>query len=373
MSARHRNRTAQQAAPTPAFITPPERRPGYRRWPVYLSLLTAAFTTAFGITWYLNRPPAPPPGMVWVPGGEFVMGANGETRQRNELPVHTVRVNGFFMDETEVTNAQFRAFVAATGYVTTAERPVDWEELKKQFQPGTPKPPDERLRPGSLVFTPPDAAVPFNDMTRWWTWTAGACWRHPEGPGSDLTGRDDHPVVHVSWDDATAYARWAGKRLPTEAEWEFAARGGLDRKRFPWGDEPPNDADRLPANIWQGKFPHQNTKADGWDRTAPVRSFPANGYGLYEVGGNVWEWCSDWYRADAYVGRTGVTVNPTGPDTFWDPNEPLVPKRVTRGGSFLCHVTYCESYRPAARRGTGVDTGMSHIGFRCVKDEADRK
>jgi sulfatase modifying factor 1 len=347
--------------------------PGRPRWAVYLGLLAAAFAAAYSVTWLLNRPPAAPVGMVFIPGGEFVMGANGETKQRNELPAHTVKVDPFFMDEAEVTNAQFRAFVDATGYVTTAEKPVDWEQLKKQFPPGTTKPPEDRLRPGSLVFTPPNAAVPFNDMTRWWTWTTGACWKHPEGPGSDLTGRDNHPVVHVSWDDATAYAKWAGKRLPTEAEWEFAARGGLDRKRFPWGDDPPTDTDRFPANIWQGEFPHRNTKADGWDRTAPVKSFPPNEYGLYDVGGNVWEWCADWYRADAYVGRSGVTVNPQGPPDFWDPNEPLVPKRVTRGGSFLCHVTYCESYRPAARRGTGVDTGMSHIGFRCVKDKADRQ
>jgi formylglycine-generating enzyme required for sulfatase activity len=354
--------------PPPASAPPPAATRQRPRWVVYLGLLAAAFGAAYGVTWLVTRPAPPPAGMVRIPGGEFVMGANGDTRQRNELPAHTVRVDPFFMDETEVTNAQFLAFVDATGYVTTAEKPVDWEELKKQFPPGTPKPPDDKLRPGSLVFSPPNAAVPFNDMTRWWTWTAGACWKHPEGPNSDLAGRDDHPAVHVSWDDATAYAKWAGKRLPTEAEWEFASRGGLDRKRFPWGDDPPNDADRFPVNVWQGQFPHNNTKADGWDRTAPVKSFAPNGYGLYETGGNVWEWCSDWYRADAYAGRTGVTVNPKGPDDFWDPNEPLVPKRVTRGGSFLCHVTYCESYRPAARRGTGVDTGMSHIGFRCVKD-----
>ncbi|VTU00819.1 sulfatase : Uncharacterized protein OS=Singulisphaera acidiphila (strain ATCC BAA-1392 / DSM 18658 / VKM B-2454 / MOB10) GN=Sinac_2774 PE=4 SV=1: FGE-sulfatase [Gemmataceae bacterium] len=351
---------------TPAQ-NPPAADAG-RRWLLRLGLLAAAFGIAYGATSLLDRPPVAPPGMVWVPGGEFVMGADGETKQKNELPAHPVRVGGFYMDEAEVTNAQFRAFVAATGYVTTAEKPVNWDELKKQFPPGTPKPPEERLAPGSLVFTPPSTAVPFNDMTRWWTWTAGACWRHPEGPGSDLSGRDDHPVVHVSWDDATAYAKWAGKRLPTEAEWEFAARGGLDRKRFPWGDDPPTDTGNLKANVWQGEFPHRNTRADGWDRTAPVKSFPPNGYGLYDVGGNVWEWCADWYRADAYAGRTGVAANPKGPDTFWDPNEPLVPKRVNRGGSFLCHVTYCESYRPAARRGTGVDTGMSHIGFRCVKD-----
>lgn len=333
-----------------------------------LAIAAGAFALAYGVTTLVNRPPRPPAGMVWIPGGEFVMGASGPTRQKNELPAHTVRVAGFFLDEAEVTNAQFREFVAATNYVTTAEKPVDWAELQKQFPPGTPSPPAERLVPGSLVFTPPKSAVPFNDMTRWWTWTAGACWKHPEGPGSDLSGRDDHPVVHVSWDDAVAFAKWAGKRLPTEAEWERAARGGLDRKRFPWGDDPPNDESDFRLNIWQGEFPHRNTRADGWDRTAPVRSYPPTGFGLYDIGGNVWEWCSDWYRADAYAGRTGVTVNPPGPATPWDPNEPLVPKRVTRGGSFLCHVTYCESYRPAARRGTGFDTGMSHIGFRCAQD-----
>jgi sulfatase modifying factor 1 len=194
--------------------------------------------------------------MVWIPGGEFVIGANGETRQRNEFFAHMVRVNGFYMHETEVTNSQFRVFVEATGYVTTAERPVDWEELKIQFPPGTPKPPDDRLRPGSLVFTPPVKAVPHNDMLRWWTWTPGACWKHPEGPGSDLAGRDDHPVVHVSWDDVTAYAKWAGRRLPTEAEWEIATRGGLDRKRFPWGDDLPSDTGDFKASIWRYSFPH---------------------------------------------------------------------------------------------------------------------
>jgi formylglycine-generating enzyme required for sulfatase activity len=337
-----------------------------------LGLVTVAFVSAFGITWWMGRP-VPPAGMVWVPGGEFIMGADGEVKQRNELPPHRVRVDGFFMDEAEVTNAQFRSFVEATGYITTAEKPIDWDELSKHFPPGTPKPTEDRLQPGSLVFSPPSEAVPFNDMTRWWTWTHGACWKHPEGPGSDLNGRDHHPVVHVSWDDAVAYAQWIGKRLPTEAEWEFAARGGLDRKRFPWGDEPPTDSDLFKANIWQGEFPHRNTKADGWDRTAPVKSFSPNGFGLYDMGGNVWEWCSDWYRADAYVHRRGLTVNPRGPDDFWDPNEPLVPKRVSRGGSYLCHVTYCESYRPAARRGTGADTGMSHIGFRCVMDAPGKK
>jgi formylglycine-generating enzyme required for sulfatase activity len=334
-----------------------------------VGLLGVAFLLGYIFRTLSSNWIVPPPGMVWIPGGEFIMGANGETKQKNELPAHAVSVNGFFMDETEVSNAQFQKFVDETGYITTAEKPVDWEELKQQLPAGTQKPSDDRLVPASLVFVVPKEEVTSNDMTKWWVWTPGANWRHPEGPGSDLVGREDHPVVHVSWDDAMAYAKWAGKRLPTEAEWEFAARGGLQQKRFPWGDEPPRDESDFKANIWQGRFPNTNTKADGWERTAPVKSFPANGFGLYNMGGNVWEWCSDFYRADAYVIRRGVTINPKGPDTFWDPNEPLVPKRVSRGGSFLCHVSYCESYRPAARRGTGADTGMSHIGFRCVTDK----
>lgn len=367
MSSRNRG---TQAGPAPSAAATASAPPYLRSWSrraAYVGLAVVGFGIAYGVTLLANRPPQPPPGMVWIPGGEFEMGTAGATPHKNEQPAHRVRVDGFYMDETEVTNAQFRAFVAATGYVTTAEQAPDWEVMKQQLPPNTPKPPPERLVPGSLVFTPPGPAA-RTDVAWWWTWTPGACWKHPEGPGSDLTGREIHPVVHVSWDDAAAYAKWAGKRLPTEAEWEFACRGGLVGKRFPWGDEGPTDTDGTRANIWQGEFPHRNTKADGWERTAPVRSYPANGYGLYDMAGNVWEWCADWYRADAYVGRTDVTVNPMGPGTFWDPAEPLVPKRVTRGGSFLCHAETCISYRPAARRGTATDTGMSHIGFRCVKD-----
>jgi sulfatase modifying factor 1 len=354
--------------PSKSSATPQPTPRGWRPALVYAGLLAAAFALAYGVTILVRRPPHPPPGMVWIPGADFRMGTDGNTLHKNEQPAHTVRLDGFYLDEHEVTNAQFREFVEASGYITTAERKPDWEEMKKQLPPGTPKPQDTELVPGSLVFSPPQDKVPTDDAARWWKWVPGACWRHPEGPGSTLSGRDDHPVVHVSWEDANAYAKWAGKRLPTEAEWEYAARGGLVGKRFTWGNDPPTDADGGKANIWQGDFPSRNAKADGWDRTAPVKSYPPNGYGLYDMAGNVWEWCADWYRADAYAGRTKVTFNPNGPADFWDPAEPLAPKRVTRGGSFLCHVTYCESYRPAARRGTAADTGMSHLGFRCAKD-----
>lgn len=315
-------------------------------------------------------PPGPvPDGMAWVPGGEFTMGSDGASPRRNEGPTHRVRVDGFWMDTHEVTNARFRRFVEATGYVTVAERPPDWEVLKQQLPPGTPKPPADQLVPGALVFVSPAGPVPLDNIGAWWHWTPGASWRHPQGPGSDLSGKDDHPVVQVAWEDAVAFAKWAGGRLPTEAEWEFAARGGLDRTRFPWGNEPPTETDGGKANIWQGEFPHRNTAADGFVGTAPVGRFPANAYGLHDLAGNVWEWCADWYRVDAYAGRGKLTVNPRGPDTGFDPTEPLVPKRVSRGGSFLCHVSYCESYRPAARQGTAFDTGLNHLGFRCVRDK----
>ena len=337
-------------------------------WVTMILVALAAFALTYGLTGFMNRPPGAPQGMVLIPGASFEMGTPGDAPQRNEQPAHTVRVDSFFLDEHEVTNRQFTAFVEATGYVTTAEKAPDWEELKKQVPPGTPKPGPDKLMAGSMVFTPPAEAVATDNVTRWWSWTPGANWRHPEGPGSDLAGREDHPVVHVSWFDATAYAGWAGKRLPTEAEWEYACRGGLAGKRYPWGDRPPDETEKM-ANIWQGTFPHRNTRLDGWERTSPVKTYPPNGYGVFDMVGNTWEWCSDWYRADSYIRQSvaGVIVNPQGPEDSWDPNEPLVPKRVTRGGSYLCHLSYCESYRPAARRGTAPDTGMSHIGFRCAQ------
>jgi formylglycine-generating enzyme required for sulfatase activity len=317
-----------------------------------------------------------PPDMVWIPGGEFSMGSTDPLARPDEQPVHRVRVDGFWMDATEVTNAQFAAFVKATGYVTVAERKVDWEELKKQVPPGTPKPDDAALAPGSLVFTPPAQPVDLRNHQQWWSWVPGANWRHPAGPGSSIEGKDDHPVVQIAWDDAVAYCRWAGKRLPTEAEWEFAARGGLDGKRNAWGDEP---VDAKRANTWQGHFPDRNTAEDGFTGTAPVKRFPANGYGLYDMAGNVWEWCSDYYRPDTYArqvlvagGLQAVIVHPAGPERSLDPRNPLAPEsRVQRGGSFLCNDSYCASYRPSARMAAPPDTGMQHVGFRTVLSAED--
>jgi sulfatase modifying factor 1 len=311
-----------------------------------------------------------PDGMKWIPGGEFRMGSDAATSQLNERPAHRVRVAAFWMDEHPVTNAEFRAFVEATGYVTTAERKPDWEEIRKQVPPGTPKPDEARLVPGSLVFAPPSHAVPLTDLTQWWRWTPGASWRHPQGPDSTLDGRENHPVTQVSWDDAVAYAKWAGKRLPTEAEWEFAARGGLDGKRYNWGDEA-TPGGRHMANIFHGDFPHRQTADDGYAATSPVGSFPPNGYGLVDMAGNVWQWTSDLYRADEFARRAAdetLCDNPQGPTSTYDPADPYAVRRVIKGGSFLCHVTYCESYRPSARRGTPPDTGSSHVGFRLVKD-----
>jgi len=317
--------------------------------------------------------PVAPPGMVWINGGEFSMGSTDPLARPDEAPIHRVRVGGFWMDATEVTNAQFAEFVAATGYKTVAERPVDWDELKKQLPPGTPKPDDDMLRPGSLVFTPPDHPVPTDNAAAWWTWTIGADWRHPTGPGSTIQGRDNHPVVHVAFEDAAAYAAWAGKRLPTEAQWEFAARGGLDGKVNVWGDEP---VDPSRCNIWQGRFPHLNTAEDGHAGAAPVKSYPPNNYGLYDMAGNVWEWCTDRYRPDIYAirileaGPGAVVVNPTGPARSLDPRNPgSGDSRVQRGGSFLCHDSYCASYRPSARMACPSDTGMSHLGFRCIREQ----
>ena len=308
-------------------------------------------------------------GMVWIPAGAFTMGATDQEGRPDEYPAHSVAVDGFWVDANEVTNAQFRKFVEATGYVTTAEIKPNWEDLKKQVPPGTPKPPDSVLVASSLVFTPPDHPVPLDDVSQWWSWKKGADWKHPQGPGSSIAGKDNYPVVQVSWDDAQAYAKWAGKRLPTEAEWEYAARGGLKDKPYPWGSEDVTTG-KPKANTWQGNFPNRNTRWDGYYGLAPVRSFASNGYGLYDVAGNVWEWCSDWYDADYYgrlAGRT--TPNPRGPGASNDPMEPGTPKRVVRGGSFLCNASYCKGYRVTSRMKTSPDTGLEHTGFRCVASD----
>jgi len=323
-----------------------------------------------------------PAGMVLIPGGTFIMGSDADYAYANEKPAHRVQVAPFFLDAKPVTNAEFARFVEATGYITVAERAVDWEELRKQVPPGTPRPPDEALQPGSLIFKPTDGPVDLRNMANWWHWTHGASWRHPEGPGSTIEGREDHPVVHVAWDDANAYAKWAGKRLPTEAEWEFAARGGMVDQRYAWGDEEQPE-DLYMVNRWTGEFPYHNDGKDGFVGTSPVGSFPANGYGLFDMGGNVWNWCSDLYRADTFAARAGdekACCDPQGPENAdderfvpGDPSPPTVPgaeRRVTKGGSFLCHPDYCESYRPSARRGTPPDTGSSHVGFRCAMDVA---
>lgn len=304
-----------------------------------------------------NPPPEPPPGMVYIPGGEFTMGTRPDVGWNEEKPTHRVRVRGFFLDETEVTNEQFSRFVAATGYVTTAEKPWEVKEKKQSFPPG------------ALVFTRPGESVDLKDGTRWWKWVTGAYWKHPNGPGSDLEGKQQYPVVHVSWEDARAYANWAGKRLPTEAEWERAARGGVENQLYTWGNDPPGTGGKWLANTWQGSFPNQNTREDGFEGAAPVKSFPPNGYGLYDMSGNVWEWCNDWYDPQLYLTRVGqlVTVNPTGPSepSLFPPT--FEPQRVQRGGSFLCHDSYCERYRISARHGNSPETGTCHTGFRCAK------
>jgi formylglycine-generating enzyme required for sulfatase activity len=294
--------------------------------------------------------------MVWIPGGRFRMGSEDLPDAR---PVREVEVDGFWIDRTEVTNAEFERFVAATGYVTIAERPPD----PRSYPGADPK----LLVPGSIVFTPPKVPVDRDQPLSWWAYVPGADWRHPEGPASTIEGRGDHPVVQVCWDDAVAYARWAGKRLPTEAEWEYAARGGLEQARYVWGDEL-KPGGRWRANIHQGRFPTRNTAEDGFAATAPVASFPPNGFGLSDMSGNVWEWCADWYRPDAYA--SSFKSNPAGPDSGDDPEEPGVAKRVQRGGSFLCSDQYCTRYLAGARGKGDPGSAASHTGFRCVRSGA---
>lgn len=309
--------------------------------------------------------------MVFIEGGTFTMGAVEQSNTNDALPFHQVIVDNFWIDPTEVTNAQFKDFVDATGYKTIAERPVNWDELKKMLPPGTPKPDEINLRPGSMVFTPPTQIISLNNHFAWWSWVQGANWKHPEGPDSSIDGKENHPVVHIAFEDAKAYAAWAGKRLPTEAEWEYAARGGIDKAEFVWGDElTPNNT--YLANFFQGVFPYRNYPKDGFVGSAPVKSYPPNGYGLYDMAGNVWEWCSDFFQVGDFDPSSCIDTiirNPIGPKATKDPLDPLAIKHVTKGGSYLCSSQYCSNYKPSGRQGSTYDTGMSHIGFRCVKDE----
>jgi len=293
---------------------------------------------------------------VWIDGAEFTMGS--DEHYPEEAPARRVRVDGFWIDATTVTNRQFGDFVRETGYATVAERPLDPRDF-----PGAPA---ENLQPGSMVFTGTRGPVNLRHLSQWWAWVPGASWRHPLGPGSSLANRAQHPVVHVAFDDAAAYAEWAGQRLPTEAEWELAARGGLDGARYTWGDDP--ETEPL-ANYWHGDFPWRSRP--GYGRTAPVGSFPPNGHGLHDMAGNVWEWTSDWYARPEADGGCCAPANPAGGTAAAsiDPAQPFsVPRRVVKGGSFLCADSYCMRYRPAARRPQAIDTGMSHIGFRCAGD-----
>ena len=305
-----------------------------------------------------------PEGMVWVPGGTFEMGCEVlKGGEMDENPVHEVELDGFYIDKTEVTNAQFLKFVEATGYVTMAERKPELRSLK----PGLPKVEiSDDIKPGSLCLNPNLKRGQFNPVTGAYSWSdyiEGANWRHPEGPGSTIEDRMDHPVVHVSWLDAKAYCDWAGKKLPTEAQWEYASRGGKRRHIYPWGSTR-NPEGKWLNNIWQGEFPIENTAEDGYRTTAPVESFPANDYGIYDMSGNVWEWVADYYRHDYYA--NSPRKDPPGPESSYDPQEPHIIKRVQRGGSFMCSDSYCIAYRNSARGKGEEDTGTFHCGFRCV-------
>lgn len=297
-------------------------------------------------------------GMQLIPAGRFTMGS--DRHYPEERPAHESNVAAFWMDETAVTNREFARFVAATGHVTVAERP-----LNAAAYPGAnPK----MLQPGSLVFRMTDGPVDTRDYRNWWRWVPGACWLRPEGPGSKVDGREGHPVVQVAFEDAEVYASWAGKALPTEIEWEFAARGGLEGREFAWGDELTPDGRHM-ANTWQGPFPWRNFEADGFTGTAPVRSFPPNGYGLFEVCGNTWEWTTDWFAAQHRAEKSTCCGGEDARTASLDSAQPSIriPRKVVKGGSFLCAPSYCRRYRPAARHAQMVDSGMSHIGFRCIR------
>lgn len=311
-----------------------------------------------------------PEGMVWIPGGTFNQGAIPEDQMAmaHEKPSHRVAVDGFFMDITEVTNAQFKKFVDETDYITVAERNIDWEEMKKQLPEGTPKPHDSIMQPGSLTFEKSKRPVPnLYDFSQWWRWTIGASWKQPNGPGSTIEGKGNDPVVHVSYEDALAYCDWAGRRLPTEAEWERAARGNKENGIYFWG----NEVSKLSkmANTWDGEFPVTNSKSDGFERRAPVKSYPPNEFGLYDIAGNVWEWTSDWYNTNYYQevsANNELLKNPLGADRPFNERNPYVEEKIIKGGSFLCNASYCASYRISSRMANSLDSSLEHLGFRTV-------
>ncbi|MEX0359988.1 MAG: formylglycine-generating enzyme family protein [Allomuricauda sp.] len=316
-----------------------------------------------------------PKGMVWIPGGNFYQGAvaNDPMAMGHEKPSHPVAVDGFFIDVSEVTNAQYAKFTKETGYITLAERTIDWEEMKKQLPAGTPKPHDSILQPGSLVFRE-GMVTNLQDYSQWWKWTIGANWKQPNGPGSSIKGKDNEPVVHIAYEDAIAYCEWAGRRLPTEAEWEYAARGGNTNGIHYWGDEVESLAKN--ANTWTGEFPRTNDQSDGYVRRAPVMSYPPNGYGLHDMAGNVWEWTSDWYNSNYYKEQaaTGKTQhNPQGASRAFNSINPYAVEKVIKGGSFLCSASYCASYRISSRMATSLDSGLEHLGFRTVLDARPKK
>lgn len=310
-----------------------------------------------------------PDGMVWVPEKTFIQGAKiGDNyAMPREKPAHLVKVDGFYIDAHEVTNKQFRAFVEATGYKTVAERAIDWEEIKKQVPPGTPKPDDSVLQPGSLIFNKEvKAVVDMNNYNQWWTWKIGANWKHPYGPDSSIEGKDNYPVVHITYEDAMAYCKWANRRLPTEAEWEAAAQGENKEAIFTWGDD--FEVLKNKANTWQGEFPTSNQVEDGFEYSSPVKSFEPNTYGIYDMLGNVWEITNDFYDVNYYKNIVGkdTLINPKGADKSYNPSNPFQTEKIIKGGSFLCHESYCASYRISAKMGMTLDSSSDHTGFRTV-------
>ncbi|WP_027925355.1 formylglycine-generating enzyme family protein [Pseudomonas sp. URMO17WK12:I12] len=354
-----------------------------KRWSnaiVAVGLLTVGL--AFAVYQHL-RDPSPmtlgdgkngPPEMVWIPAGEFLMGSDNKKAKPSEGPAHKVRLDGFWIDRHDVTNADFARFIAETHYVTTAERKPEWDDLKVQLPAGTPEPDDSVMVPGALVFVGTDRPIPLDDFSQWWAFVPGANWRHPSGPGSSIEGKETHPVVQVSHEDAEAYAQWAHKRLLTEAEWEYAARGGLKQADYAWGNDFTPGGQKM-ANTWDEVQPFPVTGSSNTFKigTQPVGSYKPNAYGLYDMSGNVWQWVADWYRTDAFnlelkrQSAGGVSSNPVGPPDSYDPalgTTANAPQRVIRGGSFLCSDSYCTSFRTSARQGADPMNAMSHLGFR---------